>query len=288
MTQPENLKNILQEVAQGKLNPDTAFYQLKNFSFESIEEFAKIDHHRSLRNGFPEMIWGADKTPEQMVKIFEVMRRKNQEAGQHFPIMATLIEEDVFTKLKAVIPDLKYYPLARIAAIVPDDFAPTKLGTINVITAGTSDIAVADEAAVTAELCGFKVTRLWDVGVAGIQRLLNNLHYLQEADVLIVVAGMEGALPSVVGGLADCPVIAVPTSVGYGASFNGISALLTMLNSCASGIGVMNIDNGFGAAILAGRILRTAERLNNDLQKKNNQTESFSVALADDNGKPLK
>ncbi len=262
MTQPENLKSILQQVAQGKLNPDTAFNQLKNFSFESIEEFAKIDHHRSLRTGFPEVIWGANKTPEQIIKIFQAMYRKNQEAGLHFPIMATLIEADVFVKLKAVIPDLKYYPQGRIAAIVPDNFTPTKPGLINVITAGTSDIPVADEAAVTAELCGFQVTRLWDVGVAGIHRLLNNLHYLHEADVLIVVAGMEGALPSVVGGLVDCPVIAVPTSVGYGASLNGISALLTMLNSCATGIGVMNIDNGFGAAILAGKMLRTAEKLN--------------------------
>lgn len=262
MIQPENLKNILQDVAAGKLAPDTALNKLKNFSFESIEEFAKIDHHRSLRNGFPEVIWGAGKTTEQMVKIFAAMRQKNEELGQNYPIMATLIEEDVFVQLKVAIRELKYYPLARIAAIVPDDFVPTKPGLINIITAGTSDIPVAQEAAVTAELCGHQVTRLWDVGVAGIHRLLNNLHYLQEADVLIVVAGMEGALPSVVGGLTDCPVIAVPTSVGYGASFQGISALLTMLNSCASGIGVMNIDNGFGAAILAGKILCTAQKLN--------------------------
>jgi len=258
----EVLQKLLESVAAGQTTPNEALGKLKNFDFEEVGEFAKIDHHRSLRNGFPEVIWGARKTPEQIVQIIEVMRRKNREVGQDIPIMATLIEPEVFTQLQAKLPELKYYPIAKICALVPENLEPKYPGLITVISAGTSDLSVAEQAAITAELWGFRVNRLWDVGVAGIHRLLNNLHIIAQADVLIVVAGMEGALPSVVGGLADCPVIAVPTSVGYGASFNGISALLTMLNSCASGIGVMNIDNGFGAAILAGKILRTAHKLN--------------------------
>jgi NCAIR mutase (PurE)-related protein len=185
--------------------------------------------------------------------------------------MATRIEPDVFAKLKDKVPDLQYYPSARICAlakplssIAPETPQPTYSGIISLISAGTADLPVAEEAAVTAELCGFQVQRLWDVGVAGIHRLLSNRQVITEADVLIVVAGMEGALPSVVAGLADCPVIAVPTSVGYGASFGGIAPLLTMLNSCAAGVGVVNIDNGFGAAILAGQILRTAQKLKLD------------------------
>ena len=260
MNQPEDLKQLLQQVADGSVKPETAFHQIKNLGFESVEEFAKIDHHRHQRNGFPEVIWGEGKTPEQIMKIIQAMLGQNKGLQQDLPIMATRIEESVFQQLQHAIPQLTYYPLARIAAIAPQNLTPQHLGQINIITAGTSDIPVAEEAAVTAELSGFEVKRLWDVGVAGIHRLLSNLQYIQEADVLIVVAGMEGALPSVVGGLAQCPVIAVPTSIGYGASFNGLSALLTMLNSCASGIGVMNIDNGFGAAILAGRILKTVNK----------------------------
>jgi pyridinium-3,5-biscarboxylic acid mononucleotide synthase len=263
MNQPENLKQILQQVADGFLQPEIAFNQLKNLGFESVEEFAKIDSNRHSRNGFPEVIWGAGKTPEQIIKIMQVMLRQNDELRQDLPIMATRIERHIFTQLETAIPHLTYYPVAKIAAISPKNSTPQDPGLINIITAGTSDIPVAEEAAITAELSGFQVKRLWDVGVAGIHRLLGNLQYIQEADVLIVVAGMEGALPSVVGGLAQCPVIAVPTSIGYGASFHGLSALLTMLNSCASGIGVMNIDNGFGAAILAGRILKTVKKLTN-------------------------
>ncbi len=264
MNQSEKLQQLLQEVAVGTLSPEIAVQQLNNFSivgYESVGEFAKIDHHRQSRSGFPEVIWGEDKTADQIIKIMEAMVKHNQQLDQPVPIMATRIDNQVFSQLKTAIPQLNYYAIARIAAIAPTENKPKYPGQINVVTAGTSDIPVAEEAAVTAELIGFKVERLWDVGVAGIHRLLNNLHYLQDADVLIVVAGMEGALPSVVGGLAACPVIAVPTSVGYGASFQGLSALLTMLNSCASGIGVMNIDNGFGAAILASKILKTAQRL---------------------------
>ncbi|NET56910.1 MAG: nickel pincer cofactor biosynthesis protein LarB [Symploca sp. SIO2E6] len=259
----EILQKLLEAVAAGQTTPNEALGKLKNFGFETVGDFAKIDHHRSLRNGFPEVIWGAGKTPEQIVQIIEAMRCKNREVGQDLPIMATLIAPEIFTQLQAQLPQLQYYPMAQICALVPENLESKHPGLITVISAGTSDLPVAEQAAITAELSGFQVNRLWDVGVAGIHRLLTNSHVIAQADVLIVVAGMEGALPSVVGGLADCPVIAVPTSVGYGASFNGIAALLTMLNSCASGIGVMNIDNGFGAAILAGQILRTAHKLQN-------------------------
>lgn len=160
------------------------------------------------------------------------------------------------------MPDVEYYSLARICALTKHPSAAPRIpGTIAILSAGTADLPVAEEAAITAELSGFQVKRLWDVGVAGIHRLLSNLPMIADANVLIVVAGMEGALPSVVAGLADCPIVAVPTSVGYGASFNGLAPLLTMLNSCAAGVGVVNIDNGFGAAILAGQILRTAAKL---------------------------
>ncbi|ELS03071.1 NCAIR mutase-like protein [Xenococcus sp. PCC 7305] len=264
MDQEEILKRILNQVAEGDLSPDRAWDKLQNFGFETLEEFAKIDHHRNLRNGFPEVIWGAGKTTQQIIKIIKLMEQRNQTLNQQIPIMATLIEPEIAEELQAAIPNLQHYPLAKIVAIADTETIPKQPGIISIVTAGTSDIPIAEQAAVTAELSGFQVTRLWDVGVAGIHRLLGNWQYLTEADVLIVIAGMEGALPSVVAGLVDCPVIAVPTSVGYGASFGGISALLTMLNSCASGIGVVNIDNGFGAAILAGQILRTAKSLNTE------------------------
>jgi pyridinium-3,5-biscarboxylic acid mononucleotide synthase len=255
MTQPEALHSLLEDVAAGSVSPDAALDKLKNFAFESVGDFAKIDHHRTLRTGFPEVIWGLGKTPDQIAQIMETMRLHNP------VVMATRIEPDVFAQLKAKVPDVQYYSTARICAIAAETIKPQYPGTISLIAAGTSDLSVAEEAAVTAELFGFQVQRLWDVGVAGIHRLLSNRQVIAEGDVLIVVAGMEGALPSVVAGLADCPVIAVPTSVGYGASFGGLAPLLTMLNSCAPGIGVVNIDNGFGAAILAGQILRTAYKL---------------------------
>lgn len=254
MTQPEAIKQLLQAIATGDVSPETALEKLKHLPFESLDEFAKVDRHRQLRTGFPEVIWGADKTPEQIIKIMTAMSR---DTGV---VMATRIEAEIYQQLKTAIPNLIYYPAARICSLSQPQ-APTQTGKISIVTAGTADIPVAEEAAVTAELCGFEVIRLWDVGVAGIHRLLSNSQVVYEADVLIVVAGMEGALPSVVAGMADCPVIAVPTSVGYGASFGGIAPLLTMLNSCAAGIGVVNIDNGFGAAILAGQILRTAHKL---------------------------
>ena len=255
MTQPEALQDLLNAVAQGTLSPDAALEQLKHFSYEPIEDFARIDHHRTLRTGFPEVIWGPGKTPDQMVQIFKVMQARNPR------VMATRITPQVFAALQAQLPALHYFEPAQICATTPLPAQPRHRGRMSLISAGTADLPVAEEAAVTATLCGFEVQRLWDVGVAGIHRLLSNREIIAQAQVLIVVAGMEGALASVVAGLADCPVIAVPTSVGYGASFNGLAPLLTMLNSCAPGIGVVNIDNGFGAAILAGQILRTAAKI---------------------------
>jgi len=259
VTQPEALKSLLQSVAAGEVNPDVALEKLKHFAYEPVGDFARIDHHRKLRTGFPEVIWGQDKTPEQIAQIMEVMRQHNS------VVMATRIKPEVYNQLQEKIADLRYYPTARICALQSERQAETQTfqysGIIGILSAGTADLPVAEEAAVTAELCGFQVQRLWDVGVAGIHRLLSNRHVIDSASVLIVVAGMEGALPSVVAGIADCPVIAVPTSIGYGASFGGLAPLLTMLNSCAAGVGVVNIDNGFGAAILAGQILRTAQKL---------------------------
>lgn len=254
MTQPEALRSLLESVAAGEINPAAALEKLKHFAYEPVSEFARIDHHRTLRTGFPEVIWGPGKTPDQIAQIIAAMRLRSP------VVMATRIEPAVYTQLEEKIPGLKYYPTARICALAPAEKKPHP-GIIGILSAGTADLSVAEEAAVTAELSGFKVQRLWDVGVAGIHRLLDNRQVIAEASVLIVVAGMEGALPSVVAGLADCPVVAVPTSVGYGASFGGLAPLLTMLNSCAAGVGVVNIDNGFGAAILAGQILRTAHKL---------------------------
>ncbi|MBW4607540.1 MAG: nickel pincer cofactor biosynthesis protein LarB [Hassallia sp. WJT32-NPBG1] len=255
MTDEKDLRSLLQAVANGNVTPDVALDKLKNLAYEPVGEFAKIDHHRQLRTGFPEVIWGLGKTTAQIAQIMEVMRLRNP------VVMATRIEPEVYATLATEVQGLRYYESARICAITPPNIEPQYSGNIGILSAGTADLPVAEEAAVTAELSGFRVERLWDVGVAGIHRLLNNRHVIDSASVLIVVAGMEGALPSVVAGLADCPVIAVPTSIGYGASFGGLAPLLTMLNSCAAGVGVVNIDNGFGAAVLAGQILRTANKL---------------------------
>ncbi len=255
MTNDTNLRSLLEAVANGNISLDVALNELKHLAYEPVGEFAKIDNHRALRTGFPEVIWGPGKTPYQIAQIMEAMRLRNP------VVMATRIEPEIYAALQPKVRDLRYYESARICAIAPHTIEPIFPGTIGILSAGTADLPVAEEAAVTAELSGFRVQRLWDVGVAGIHRLLSNRHVISQASVLIVVAGMEGALPSVVAGLADCPVIAVPTSIGYGASFGGLAPLLTMLNSCAAGIGVVNIDNGFGAAVLAGQILRTAEKL---------------------------
>jgi NCAIR mutase (PurE)-related protein len=259
VTQPEALRTLLAAVAQGKVSPDAALEQLKYLEFEPIDDFAKVDHHRALRTGFPEVIWGPGKTVDQIVRIMRSLQTHNP------VVMATRIEAEVYEKIRQQLPEAMYYPMARLCALVPLNLAPYQPGILGVLTAGTADLPVAEEAAVTAELSGFRVVRLWDVGVAGLHRLLRHQHLIRDMDVLIVVAGMEGALPSVVAGLADCPIVAVPTSIGYGASFQGLSALLTMLNSCAVGIGVVNIDNGFGAAMLAGQILRTGAKVSREL-----------------------
>lgn len=252
---PELLQSLLESVATGEVSPAVAIEKLKHLDYEPVGEFAKVDHHRRLRTGFPEVIWGPGKTADQIALIMEAMRERNP------VVMATRIDSAVYAQLTEKVTGLRYYSAARICAIAPEVIEPQYSGTIGILSAGTADLAVAEEAAVTAELSGFRVQRLWDVGVAGIHRLLSNRHVIESATVLIVVAGMEGALPSVVAGLADCPVIAVPTSIGYGASFGGLAPLLTMLNSCSAGVGVVNIDNGFGAAVLAGQILRTAEKV---------------------------
>ena len=251
-----SLKQLFNQVSQGDLSVDEAMGKLNGFSYQSIEDFARIDQDRAARTGFPEAIWGPGKTPEQLVKIFEVMRDR-----QPFAI-ATRIEPEVYQLIHAQLPELRYFKQSKLCALSDPPEQPFRDGRIGILTGGTSDIPVAEEAALVARYWGFEVTSFWDVGVAGLHRLLSNLDAIAQSDVLIVAAGMEGALASVVAGLVDRPVIAVPTSVGYGASFNGLAPLLTMLNSCAPGIGVVNIDNGFGAAMLAGQILRTGHRLN--------------------------
>ncbi|NJL02921.1 MAG: nickel pincer cofactor biosynthesis protein LarB [Spirulinaceae cyanobacterium RM2_2_10] len=255
MTDPNQLHSLLAAVARGEVSPEAAQARLKYFDFEPVGEFAKIDRHRQLRTGFAEAIWGQDKTPEQLVRILLAMQ------AHHPVVMATRIEPAVYQQVRTQVRELRYYPEARICALGEPERRPATAGQVAILAAGTSDIPVAEEAAVTAELCGFAVQRLWDVGISGIHRLLAHRQVLAAADVIIAIAGMEGALPSVVAGLADSPVIAVPTSIGYGASLGGLAPLLTMLNSCAAGIAVVNIDNGFGAAILAGQILRTAAKL---------------------------
>jgi NCAIR mutase (PurE)-related protein len=242
----EALRKLLENVKTGEMSIDSALSELKLLPFEDLG-FAKIDHHRNLRNGYPEVIYSQGKTVEQIKAIVaRLMERENN-------ILATRAGREVYEGILEVTSDAVYYEAARIVVIKRRETTPTEK-VIAVVTAGTSDIPVAEEAAVTAETMGNTVNRIYDVGVAGIHRLLANTQALMDANVLIVVAGMEGALASVVGGLVDKPVIAVPTSVGYGANFGGLSALLTMLNSCASGIGVVNIDNGFGAGYLANMI----------------------------------
>ena len=242
----ENLHEILKAVQDGTLSVADAELRLKKAPFEDLG-YAKVDFHRSLRQGAAEVIYGAGKTPAQILGIAETMRKNGVD-----PILITRISAEAAQLIGQSLP-LVYRPEARLG-IVGSIPTPDTAGTIVVAAAGTSDYAVAEEAAVTAEVHCSRVIRLYDVGVAGLHRLLAHLDELMQARVVIAVAGMEGALASVVGGLVSCPVIAVPTSVGYGASFGGVSALLSMLNSCASGVSVVNIDNGFGAGFLASRI----------------------------------
>ena len=239
-------KEILEAVKSGDLSVDDALLKLKTEPYEDIG-FAKVDLHRKIRQGVAEVIYGAGKTLEQIIGIIDTMKKNGQER-----ILITRLSSEAAENITKTH-SLTYYENAKIG-LVGDIPTPDGIGKIVVATGGTSDIPVAEEAALTAEVLGNEVTRLYDVGVAGLHRLLSHIEEIMSASVIIAIAGMEGALASVIGGLADCPVIAVPTSVGYGASFNGLSALLSMLNSCASGVSVVNIDNGFGAGYIANMI----------------------------------
>lgn len=246
------LKQLLVSVKNGELDTDEAVRQLKKLPYEDMG-YVKLDHHRKLRTGCGEVVYCAGKTPEQAAAIFEKLLACN---GR---VLGTRADKACYEAVKERLPQAKYYEQARI--IIAGDAEAQKLkGKVVIATGGTSDIPVAEEAAITAEFYGSNVVRLYDVGVAGIHRLLMNTDKLEGANVIVAVAGMEGALASVVAGLADCPVIAVPTSVGYGANFGGVAALLTMLNSCASGVSVVNIDNGFGAGYLANMINNRQEQ----------------------------
>ena len=254
MNQSE-LKKLLTDLSKNKLSPSDAMKQLQNLPYENID-FAKIDHHRELRNGSPEVIYCPGKTVPQIKKIIQSLRKADSN------ILATKLTGDAYKKLKTSLPkNAEYNEQGQTLAIRNTKSVQNK-GLITIITAGTADIPVAEEAAATARLMGSRIETIFDVGVAGLHRLLDNMEQIHKARVLIVVAGMEGALASVVGGLVSQPIVAVPTSIGYGASFGGISALLTMLNSCATGIAVVNIDNGFGAGCMAHRINLLGETTN--------------------------
>ncbi|HSQ87362.1 nickel pincer cofactor biosynthesis protein LarB [Romboutsia sp.] len=242
-----DLRELLNDLKDNKIDIDMALSKLKNLPYEDLG-YANIDHHREIRNGYPEVIYCEGKTDEYILGIIEKMNEKGSN------ILGTRCRKETFDKVKKIYKYAQYEELSKILKIQNHDIVNIGKGKIVVVTGGTSDIPVADEAYYTAKFLGNEVERIYDVGVAGIHRLLNRRHILENARVVIAVAGMEGALPSVVGGLVDVPVIAVPTSVGYGANFGGLSALLTMLNSCASGISVVNIDNGFGAGYLAAMI----------------------------------
>lgn len=243
-----HLKSLLEQVRSGDVEIDSALDRLRHMPFEDLG-FAKVDHHRALRHGMPEVVFGKGKTPEQITTIAEHLLEKAPN------VLVTRTELAAADALRAKFPDAEYFPLSRSVRVWRDRTIHGK-GKISVVCAGTSDLFVAEEARVTAEVMGNDVDTITDVGVAGIHRLMSNRERLCEARVIVVCAGMEGALPSAVGGLVSCPVIAVPTSVGYGASFGGLAALLGMLNSCASNVTVVNIDNGFGAGYVASLINR--------------------------------
>lgn len=242
----ENLKNLFESVKNNEIGIDEAMKAVEDLPYKELD-FAKIDNHRELRVGYPEVIYGAGKTTEQVVKIVEFMLSKDSN------ILATRVTKEMYEEVKKICPEANYNELGRTITIRKKEDQVTE-SYIAIVAAGTSDLPVVEEAAETARILGNKVVKVTDVGVAGIHRLFDNLEVIKGARVVIVVAGMEGALASVIGGLIDKPLIAVPTSVGYGANFGGLSALLCMLNSCASGISVVNIDNGFGAAYTASMI----------------------------------
>jgi NCAIR mutase (PurE)-related protein len=245
------VRALLDAVATGRLSPREAEQQLRTLPLQGFTDlgFARLDTHRGVRTGDPEVVYGAGKTPDQVVALLRTLA----EQSQHRPALATRLTDDAAARVRAELPDASVDEVARCALV---GVLPATSGSVAVVAAGTSDEPVAAEAAFVARAFGAEVTRVRDVGVAGIHRLLAEFPMLDRADCLVVVAGMEGALPSVVGGLVGTPIVAVPTSVGYGASFGGIAALLAMLNSCAPGITVVNIDNGFGAGVFAARVAR--------------------------------
>lgn len=245
--QEKQIRQLLEQVSSGSVAVEDALGRLRTLPYENVGNFAHLDQHRALRCGFPEVVFGQGKTPEQVVQIVQRLGERNDR------VLVTRVTPEMSEVVLSQIPEMAYHAAAR-ALVLDRDSERAKNPGVMVLTAGTADIPVAEEAALTADLMGNQVERIFDVGVAGIHRLLNQVERLRSARVIVVVAGMDGALPSVVGGLVSVPVIAVPTSVGYGASFQGLAALLTMLNSCASGVAVVNIDNGFGAGVLASRI----------------------------------
>ncbi len=240
------LEQILRDVKSGSIELSEAMTRLRILPFEDLG-FAKVDHHRTLRKGFPEVIYGPGKSPDQIVAIASSLMAVSS------TVLITRVEQEVFELVSQMLPEVKYNNLAKVMVIDRGIYRSAVSGIVTV-AAGTSDLSVAEEASITAELMGNKVERIWDVGVAGVHRLLENLPILNKARVVVAVAGMEGALPSLVAGLVSAPVIAVPTSVGYGANFHGMAALLAMLNACSPGIAVVNIDNGFGAGYMAAVI----------------------------------
>jgi len=250
---PKRVRDLLEGVKQGATSVEAALAELKDLPFADLG-YAAVDHHRALRQGAPEVILGQSKTPAQIVGIARELAR----AGQN--VLVTRLDADAAREVCAALPDLKYAPLARTATLEQTPIPALGTRPVSLVTAGTGDLPVAEECAETLRMLGVAAERVYDVGVAGLHRLLHRRDVFERTGIAIVVAGMEGALPSVVGGMAAGPVIAVPTSVGYGVSFGGIAALAAMLTSCASGIVVCNIDNGFGAAYAAARILRARER----------------------------
>jgi len=242
----DDIKNLLEQVRKGEIDTDTAYELLKELPYTDLGH-TKVDNHREIRTGYPEVIFCQGKTIEQICQIIQHMNKNETN------ILATRASKEMYDEVVKIIPQAEFEPLSKIISVKKIQTGKTST-YISIVTAGTSDISVAEEAAITAEFYGNAVKRVFDVGVAGIHRLTDKIDEIRKARVIVVVAGMEGALPSVIGGMVDKPVIAVPTSIGYGANFGGLSALLGMLTSCASGIGVVNIDNGFGAGYLAGMI----------------------------------
>ena len=245
------LEKLLNQVKNGDTSISDALSSLKKYPYEQIGESVRLDNHRAIRCGYPEVIFGAGKSDEQLLAITERVLSNGSD------LIISRVQETVGNKIRESFPQVVYHPTAKMVTWSSED--KKGIGKVMVLTGGTADIPVAEEAAITAEMMGANVERLFDVGVAGLHRLLDKVERIQQAQVLVVVAGMEGALPSVVAGLVSAPVIAVPTSVGYGASFNGLAALLAMLNSCANGVSVVNIDNGFGAGYQAALINRKCE-----------------------------